>query len=754
MYKRLLHTVLFLALALTALRMSAQLVINEVSYAKSELNEENGFEDDWIEIYNPNDHSVQLLNWRLSDDAEELDKYIFPDTVILSLGFLIVRAQDCSPQVPEQLCTNFKIENGQEHLFLLRPDGSLCDALVASSTLISGSYGRFPDGNENWYHMEKPTPYLANSSRDIVYPEEEDQLIVSNPSGLYSSPFELSVTSIANQTTIRYTRNGEVPQVHDPIYSAPLSISSESKLYSGIAYTPTSNIWKTPKGGVAINEILRFRPFQNNIPIGNTQTYTYIVHPEVHKKYPCPVVSLIIPDSTLFSAEEGIYVFGNSEYGNYQYKGKEWERKGSLNIISDNTGLALSSDIRLRIHGRASRGAPQKHLRIYGPEVFEDLTLSLPALRPNSNQDEYKNLILRAPDILFSVSLVASQLVQYIVRDLDFESLHNQACVTFINGNYWGIHYIEERCDKHFLAQHCGVNPDALDLIDWDRQAYVMEGNLDAFNHLMQELENNDMSSNSNYQNIADQLDIPCFIDYISAQIFFANEDFPVNNVRMWRSYEPDSKWRFIFFDADASMRQHWQNRLADFLSNAEKSDPVHIIFNALSKNPNFIKQFHSRFIYLLNGLFTPNNLLKHLEEFTEKFQPLVIDQSQRWHRPESYTAWENAIAQIRQFMLLRPPVMTDQLNQQFELPFTLFPNPCINQATIDFHSAISSDDHTSQNLFQIVFKSALGQAVDVPIQQSHNNVVIDTSKLQSGLYLVEVRMPMMTYVHRMIVQH
>jgi hypothetical protein len=751
MKKAYLHIALIIVVLISSTTVYAQLLINEVSYVNEVPSEENFASIDWIEIYNPNDHSVMLHGWHLTDDSGNLTKYAFPDSVIAPYQHLLVCAAGQDAMASTHLAAPFQIANGEEHLFLMAPNGTISDALMAVSTLETGSYQRFPDGQETWYHTTQPTPQNPNRSESIVYPFEENLIAVSHESGLYHAPFELTALCPDPYISIHYTTNGEIPQVDSPVLLETLPIEREQKHYTGIAYKPSSDSWQTPIAGVSKYQVIRLRPFFNGIPIGNTQTYTYAIHEEIDKKFPTTVVSLVLADSLLFDDNIGIYVPGNSTYGNFAYKGKAWERAAHMSLINYDEGTLLTSDVRLRIHGRSSRFAPQKNLRVYGPEMFDDEAIQIPELRPTSSNDAYYNFILRAPEPLFSTSLFTNQLAQRIVRDLNFESPHNLSCVALINGYYWGIHHMEERIDKHFLSQHTSANTDEVDIIDWDRQLTVVEGNLDAYNQLMQYIQSHNLSNSSYYDEMGNMLDIPSFIDYISAQVFFANEDFAVNNVRLWKEHGEGSKWRFIFFDADATMRQHWQDRLTQLLGPSEKSDPVHVIFNALAQNESFIKQFYSRFIYLLNTVFTPNNLLHHLEAFVSEHKPLVAEHIRRWQRPESFTEWENAIAQIRQFMLLRPALMTDQLNQQFELPFTLFPNPCDNAATIWFHSNL---DDQAQSLFHITVRSSSGQEVEVPLRYGTDRVHLETALLPSGVYIIEIRMPMMMYTHRMIVQH
>ena len=47
-------------------------------------------------------------------------------------------------------------------------------------------------------------------------------------------------------------------------------------------------------------------------------------------------------------------------------------------------------------------------------------------------------------------------------------------------------------------------------------------------------------------------IDIDNYIDYHVAQIYFANFDWPQNNVKIWRPRTPNGKWRWMMLDVDA----------------------------------------------------------------------------------------------------------------------------------------------------------------------------------------------------------
>lgn len=88
--------------------------------------DENGDEEDWIEIYNDADTAVDLSGWSLTDDEANLQKWLFPPgTTLGAKRHLTVFASGKNRRVAgSELHTSFKLSRSGEYLGLARPDGS------------------------------------------------------------------------------------------------------------------------------------------------------------------------------------------------------------------------------------------------------------------------------------------------------------------------------------------------------------------------------------------------------------------------------------------------------------------------------------------------------------------------------------------------------------------------------------------------------------------------------------------------------
>ena len=122
--------------------------------------------DDWIEIYNSGSSIVNMAGMYLTDDLDNPTKWRVPTGVgsIPAGGYLIFWADDEEEQGKTH--TNFKLSAADgEEIGLFASNGTLMDSVTFGAQLLDVSYGRYPDGADNWGLMAG-TPGAANSSHN------------------------------------------------------------------------------------------------------------------------------------------------------------------------------------------------------------------------------------------------------------------------------------------------------------------------------------------------------------------------------------------------------------------------------------------------------------------------------------------------------------------------------------------------------------------------------------------------------------
>jgi hypothetical protein len=125
---------------------------------------------------------------------------------------------------------------------------------------------------------------------------------------------------------------------------------------------------------------------------------------------------------------------------------------------------------------------------------------------PDLNIERFKTLILRSPDADFSATIFKDELVQTIIKDMNIDLQATRPSVVFINGEYWGIHNIRERQDKHYLANHYGVDPDNLDILGLALEgSEIIEGDDAHYNAMLDFIASHDLRNPAHYGYIATQ---------------------------------------------------------------------------------------------------------------------------------------------------------------------------------------------------------------------------------------------------------
>ncbi|MBN2592351.1 MAG: lamin tail domain-containing protein [Sedimentisphaerales bacterium] len=148
------------------------LVINELMADNTgSARDQNGDADDWIEIYNYGESSINIGRMYLTDNQTADAGWRVPDnnpaaTTIPPKGFLLIWADVETDE--GTLHASFKLDSDGENVRFLAADGkTLIDEVTFVSQAKDRSYGRIPDGSGDWQAIATPTPGKSNTSVPI-----------------------------------------------------------------------------------------------------------------------------------------------------------------------------------------------------------------------------------------------------------------------------------------------------------------------------------------------------------------------------------------------------------------------------------------------------------------------------------------------------------------------------------------------------------------------------------------------------------
>ncbi|MEP5339176.1 MAG: CotH kinase family protein [Algibacter sp.] len=171
------------------------LVINEI-LASNDTGEtdEEGENEDWIELYNTTGATVSLDNLYLSDDEDDKLIYQFPaGTTLEADSYLIVWCDKDSEQGDYH--AEFKLSSGGETVFLSYADGTILQEITFEEQTADIAYARNPNGTGD-FALQAPT-YAANNETGLSV----DKIIFNNNLSYYPNP----TNNILNITNTSYS---------------------------------------------------------------------------------------------------------------------------------------------------------------------------------------------------------------------------------------------------------------------------------------------------------------------------------------------------------------------------------------------------------------------------------------------------------------------------------------------------------------------------------------------------------------------
>ncbi|MFH0734541.1 MAG: CotH kinase family protein [bacterium] len=165
-------------------------VINEFMAQNDTITDPAGEKEDWIELYNNTDDTINLGGMYLSDSYTSPTKWQFPEnTLIEPNSFLIVWADEDDGQ--EGIHASFKLSAGGEQIILSNIDNTVLDSISFGAQTTNLTMARKPNGTGSFIQSE-PT---FNSNNDSITSIDEigvnlieDYTLLQN----YPNPFNPS----------------------------------------------------------------------------------------------------------------------------------------------------------------------------------------------------------------------------------------------------------------------------------------------------------------------------------------------------------------------------------------------------------------------------------------------------------------------------------------------------------------------------------------------------------------------------------
>lgn len=742
-------------------------VINEfMSSNDGFMLDEDGEASDWIELYNRGDACVVLSGYALSDNAAMPEKWILPDTVLPSRGFMLVFAsgKDRGTSGAELHC-NFKISASGEEL-LLSFRGGVVQQLPPVLLTTNSSYGLIPDGEGNPVKFTTPTPGAPNHDDHL-----HDVVVFSHPAGRYAVPFDLELYCTDANCSVHYTLDGEEPTAGSLRYTRRIRVSDSLcgtlRLATRMLAPPDLHV--LPDTPVPRCVLLRAAAFDaEGKRRSDVVTRSYFIGEAARLHGSLPVLSLAVAPDDLLDDSTGIMVPGvhwSSDdphwTGNYFQRGEEWERAGTVEYFSPEGG-GFSHAVGVRIHGQFSRRRPQKGFTLYARNEYGGNTIHYP-LFPEQDVDEFRRLVLRPYSSSTWLTGVEDALAQRLAARVRVDHLAGRPVVLYLNGEYWGVYTLQERFDEHFLLSHHHACEDSVDIITpFEDTGIADHGNTESYRALYAFMQSSDLNDPVVYDSATAVIDINNFIDYHLLQIVLANTDWPATNTKLWRERGSAKRWRWVFFDGDACFPPVTFDSFANALDTGSGSWPTNawstLFLRRFLENERFRCAFLERLEQLLNEEFTYGNNAEDFFAVTNDYAPEIERQMHRFHNLGGYTEWVYALSPLYGFLRFRHCTLAAEV--QRHLGATIRVPECppvgIDHDPIDVTSlSLTAAPNPSSGLVTLHIRAQSRGAADVSIVDMLGRVVremrldlregaqaitVDVAGLRTGAYVIRLR--------------
>ncbi|MCB0401824.1 MAG: CotH kinase family protein [Flavobacteriales bacterium] len=661
--------ILFLLLAFGGSSLFSQVVINEYSCANATSAGDPDFfgeMEDWVELYNTSGTAINLNGYHLSDKAGNPTKFQIPGAInIPAGGYLMVycsgRAQIAGGV---EIHTNFKLtQTKYEKIIFADPGGTILDSLTINPTQLLHSRGRTTNGAATWSLFTNSTPNASNTGAMQNYATKPT---FSLAAGFYTGSQSVTITTPDPNITIHYTTNGNEPTTSDPVYSGPINITSTT--------------------------VLRARCFSSNasIPPSFIETNTYFIN----VTHTTPVVSVCGDDvPTLFG-------------------GTQNEPIGSVEFFDRNGVMQTETTGDFNKHGNDSWAYPQRGVDFVARDQFGYNHALEYQIFANKSRDEYQHIIFKAgasDNYPFETggAHIRDPFVQTLSQTgkLKLDERTYDACVMYVNGQYWGVYESREKVDDaDFLDYYYDQDeqykdsPNFIQFLKTWGGTWTEYGPPNAqpdWNSFRTFVTSNNMALQANWDYVDSVYNWQSLVDYFCLNSYIVNKDWLNWNTAWWRGLDPagdKKKWRYTLWDMDATFG-HYVNYtgIPNTSANANPCDVENLpnpggqghteIMVALMNNTTFEQYYISRYIDLGNTVFDCPNMIAVLDSLVNIITPEMPGHIAKWGG--SMAQWQNNVQAIRTFINDRCAAISGGLSGCYNLtgpyPMKFNVNPALS---------------------------------------------------------------------------
>lgn len=591
--------------------------------------------------------------------AIEVHNYISSSvdlSLIPYLSFLVNDLQassfDLSPPAiityaAANLHTNFKIDGKGEKIYLYNKKQNTKETVWVKGLSTGCSMGRVTDGAINWGVFLEPTPRSANITKAYSTIREPEPLF-SVAEGFYATKQTVSLSTTSLTADIRYTLDGSEPTTASNRYNGiPIALSTTG-LIRATSFSKTNNL---PSRSVA-----------------NTYFITSIGHT-------IPVLSIITNNTNLYGST-GIF-------DNWQ---QEWERPCYVEYFDKDKKKVFEQFSGIQIDGGAggSRSNAQHSFRLeFNNKAYGEGDVDYALIPDRPTRKHYKSVYLRnGSNQWLTFQFKDAMECKIMSNKTNNDYSHCTPAVVYINGAYFGVYELREKLNDEYFEENYKATVDStfhlLSLSYWYNSILrALNGSVDTFTTDYNKFINLKPTS-ADYLQKADQiLDLDYYTDYVVAQSWIADTDWPYNNIKIVKGDFSRHRWRFLLQDLEWALSPNgWTNSGYDhiaFMLNYDPNMPYLRFWKELIKNPIYKKKFINRFADLMNSSYLPQETVPIAQSIYNASYAEMRGEYVKWGGGESQatnrmTQYANNLATFKSELNNRSDIVRANIISNFSL--------------------------------------------------------------------------------------
>lgn len=255
-------------------------------------------------------------------------------------------------------------------------------------------------------------------------------------------------------------------------------------------------------------------------------------------------------------------------------------------------------------------------------------------------------------------------LVAEVIKDLNVSTVSYEPYVLFLDGEYWGFYWLNEKYNGDYFEHYYQVNRDNVILIKSGELEAGEEEDYQYYSNMIEFCSQSDVTREENYEKVCELIDIESYIDYYASMIYIGRSgDWPWLNYALWRVKKNeagpfgDGKWRWIIYDLNSP----GFNTDLDSIAYVMEYDEM---FNNLMTNDTFRAKLISRIEELADTVFNAEVMDENINSYKKLIAESMRENDRRFFGEDSLVTFDEEMEQLRYFFAERKNHLIPMLDQ------------------------------------------------------------------------------------------